>query len=115
MLFDGSTRHGQCDRTIISGTAGTLESQGPDLGQQQVTYTSPSGFSRPVLAGTWFNDGFGGAMGALLQAVETGQPPIHNARDNLASLALAFAAIASSRRGSPIVPGSIASLADASR
>ena len=51
---------------------------------------------------------------ALLQAVETGTPPIHNARDNLTSLALGFAAIASSRRGLPVVPGSIRSLAEAS-
>jgi hypothetical protein len=52
-------------------------------------------------------------MGALLRAIETGTPPIHNARDNLQSLALAFAAIASSRRGVPVRPGSVRSLADA--
>ncbi|HHY49836.1 MAG TPA: gfo/Idh/MocA family oxidoreductase, partial [Alphaproteobacteria bacterium] len=40
-------------------------------------------------------------------------PPLHNARDNLASLALAFAAIASSRRGLPVVPGRVRSLAEA--
>jgi predicted dehydrogenase len=111
--FDGSTRHGPRDRTIITGSSGTLESTGPDLGQQHVTYTSASGYSRPALTGTWFNDGFAGAMGALLRAIETGEPPIHSARDNLASLALAFAAIASSRRGAPIVPGSVRSMAEA--
>lgn len=115
LLFDGSTRYGQRDRTIITGTAGTLESSGPDLGKQQLTYTNAAGFSRPRLDGTWFNDGFIGAMGALLRAVETGTPPIHNARDNLASLALAFAAIASSRRGVPVVPGAVRSMAEATQ
>ena len=67
LLFDGATRHGPRDRTIITGSAGTLESIGPDLGQQQVTYTNAAGFSRPPLTGTWFNDGFVGAMGALLE------------------------------------------------
>jgi thioredoxin reductase (NADPH) len=36
LLFDGSTKLGQRDRTIVTGTAGTLESHGPDLGQQEV-------------------------------------------------------------------------------
>jgi predicted dehydrogenase len=113
LLFDGATKFGPRDRTIITGTEGTLESQGPNLGQQQVTFTNAAGFARPTLEGTWFNDGFVGAMGALLQAIETGKPPLHNARDNLASLALAFAAIASSRRGEPVAPGSIRSMAEA--
>jgi predicted dehydrogenase len=113
LLFDGATRHGPRDRTVITGTGGTLESAGPDLGQQQVTYTNASGFARPTLEGTWFNDGFIGAMGALLQSIETGRPPIHNARQNLDSLALAFAAIASSRRGVPVAPGSVRSMAEA--
>jgi hypothetical protein len=78
-----------------------------------MTYANAAGVSHPPLSGTWFNDGFAGAMGALLQAIETGVPPIHNARDNLASLALAFAAIASSHRGVPVVPGSVRSLAAA--
>jgi predicted dehydrogenase len=113
LLFDGATKFGPRDRTIITGTTGTLESNGPDLGQQQVTHTNAAGFSRPRLEGTWFNDGFVGAMGALLKAIETGRPPLHNARDNLDSLALAFAAIASSHRGEPVQPGSIRSLTDA--
>ncbi len=113
LQFDGATRHGPRDRTVITGSAGTLESIGPDLGQQQVTFTDASGFSRPVLAGTWFNDGFAGAMGALLSAVETGEPPLHNARDNLRSLELAFAAIASSHRGVPVRPGSVRSMTEA--
>jgi predicted dehydrogenase len=113
LLFDGATTYGPRDRIIVTGTGGTLESQGPDLGQQQVTYTSAAGVSHPPLTGTWFNDGFAGAMGALLAAVESGAPPIHNGRDNLASLKLAFAAIASSHRNLPVAPGEVRSLAEA--
>ena len=115
LLFDGSTRFGARDRTIITGTEGTLESMGPDLGKQEVTFTNAAGFARPKLEGTWFNDGFVGAMGALLRAVETREVPLHNARDNLNSLALAFAAIASSRTGDPIKPGTVRSMAQATR
>ena len=113
LLFDGATKFGPRDRTIVTGTKGTLESHGPNLGQQQVTYTNAAGVSHPPLSGTWFNDGFAGTMGALLAAVETGTPPLHNARDNLASLKLAFAASASSHRGAPVVPGSVRSLTEA--
>lgn len=115
LLFDGATRFGASDRTVITGTLGTLESVGPDLGRQQVTFTSAEGFARPKLEGAWFNDGFAGAMGAMLEAIETGRPPLNNARDNLASLALAFAAIAASHRGTAVVPGSVRSLAEAVR
>jgi len=115
LLFDGATRFGSRDRTIITGTDGTLESGGPDLGQQQASYSNASGIARPALAGTWFNDGFAGAMGALLRAIEDKTEPIHGARKNLSSLALAFAAIASSHRRSPVEPGTVRSLQDAMR
>lgn len=113
LLFDGATRFGARDRTIVTGTLGTLESGGPDLGQQQVSFTNAAGVAHPGLTGTWFNDGFVGAMGALLRAIEDGAQPIHNARDNLTSLALAFAAIASSHRGLPVQSGSVRTLRDA--
>ena len=45
-------------------------------------------------------------MGALLKAVEDGEPAANGARGNLESLALVFAAIASARRGEPVAPGS---------
>jgi hypothetical protein len=50
-----------------------------------------------------------------LRAIETGTPPLHNARDNLKSLELAFAAIASSHRGAPVVPGTVPSMHEATR
>ncbi len=50
-------------------------------------------------------------MGELLRAIEEGARPDNDARDNLASLALCFAAIASARRGRPVVPGAVRSLA----
>ncbi len=113
LQFDGATRFGAEDATIVTGSAGTLTSRGPDLGTQAVTLTNATGMARPKLEGAWFNDGFRGAMGALLKAVEDGTPPPNDARDNLDALALVFAAIASARRGAPVVPGSVRSLAAA--
>lgn len=97
LVFDGAATHGPRDTTYIAGTKGSLQSDGSDLGQQSVTLTTAAGIARPKLQGTWFNDGFRGAMGALLVAIEEGTEPANGAGENLDSLALAFAAIQSRR------------------
>lgn len=103
LAFDGATRFGAEDSTVITGTRGTLRSRGPDLGRQQVSLFTEAGVARPALTGQWFNDGFAGTMGALLVAIETGRAPIHAARGNLVSLRLARAAIESAESGIPVV------------
>jgi predicted dehydrogenase len=113
LLFDGAARFGAEDRTVVTGSAGTLVSRGPDLGNQEVTLTTAAGKARPQLEGTWFKEGFRGTMGALLKAVEDGVQPMNSARGNHHALALVFAAIASARRGTPITPGTVRSLAAA--
>lgn len=105
LVFDGATPHGPRDTTYIAGTKGSLQSDGPDLGQQSVTLTTAAGIARPKLQGTWFNDGFRGAMGALLVAIEEDAEPANGAEENLDSLALAFAAIQSRRTGQPVRVG----------
>jgi predicted dehydrogenase len=113
LIFDAAAKFGPKDWTYIAGTSGTVSSTGPDLGEQTVELATAAGVARPALQGTWFNDGFAGAMGELLCAVEENREPLNGARGNLDSLALAFAAIASSRRGTTVVPGSVRSLAEA--
>lgn len=110
LIFDGATPFGPRDTTYIAGTRGSLQSDGPDLGQQSVTLTTAAGVARPRLQGTWFNDGFRGAMGALLVAIEDGTEPANGAEENLDSLALAFAAIASRRTGQEVRVGEAARL-----
>ena len=114
LTFDAACQFGAEDRTVVSGSAGTLNSRGPDLSTQSVTLTTEAGIARPALEGTWFTEGFVGTMGALLSAVETNTAPLNDARRNLDALAMVFAAIASARRGVPVEPGSVRSL-DAAR
>jgi predicted dehydrogenase len=113
LQFDGASSFGAEDRTVVTGSAGTLTSRGPDLGSQEVTLTTAAGVARPKLEGTWFKEGFRGTMGALLEAVEDGAQPLNSARSSLDALALDFAAIASARRGVPVKPGAVRSLAEA--
>ncbi|MFN5996142.1 MAG: Gfo/Idh/MocA family protein [Paracoccaceae bacterium] len=110
LVFDGATPHGPRDTTYIAGTKGSLQSDGPDLGQQSVTLTTAAGIARPQLQGTWFNDGFRGAMGALLVAIEDDTEPANGAEENLESLALAFAAIQSRRTGRACAVGSVTAI-----
>jgi predicted dehydrogenase len=103
LVFDGDTRFGAQDSTVVIGTRGTVSSQGPDLGAQSVELHTEAGVGRPVLRGGWFNDGFAGAMGELLCAIEEDREPLNSARGNLASIRLCQAAVQSSRTGEPVL------------
>jgi predicted dehydrogenase len=105
LVFDGGAPHGPRDTTYVAGTAGSLQADGPDLGAQTVTLTTATGIARPVLEGKWFNDGFRGTMGELLCAIEEGREPSNAARENLFSLALAFAAVRSRIEGKEVEVG----------
>lgn len=105
LVFDAATAHGPQDNTYIAGTTGSISSSGPDLGQQKVTLVTEAGRSSPNLTGTWFNDGFRGAMGELLCAIEEDREPINSAAGNLKSLAVTFAAIRSAHEGVEIEVG----------
>ena len=107
LLFDGNTRVGKLDTTTLVGTKGIAQSTGPDLGNQQITLTTAEGVAMPQLQGTWFSEGFHGTMAELLCAIDENREPNNNARDNLKSLAMCFAAIASAETGKPEVPGSV--------
>lgn len=111
LVFDGATPFGARDTTYVAGTLGSIKSDGPDLGTQSVVCTTEAGVSRPALEGTWFNDGFRGAMGELLLAIEEDRVPHNNASDNLQSLAIAFAAIESARTSTEVMIGSVRRIA----
>ncbi|MEJ6387976.1 Gfo/Idh/MocA family protein [Gymnodinialimonas ulvae] len=105
LVFDGAIAHGPRDTTFVGGTAGSVQSDGPDLGQQRVTLNTPDGVARPALEGAWFNDGFIGTMGELLCAIEDDREPLNGAAENLRSLAMAFAAVRSRITGKEVRVG----------
>ncbi len=110
LTFNAFSRYGQSDRTVVAGTQGTLHSEGPNLSTQEVSLFTGRGFSKPALSGNWFPDGFHGTMAELLCAIEEDREPLNSARTNLASLALAFAAMASADSGEPRIPGEVRTL-----
>ena len=106
MTFNGHVIQGQQDETVVTGESGTLRSVGPSLSDQRVTLFTEKGHAQPALQGTWFENGFQGSMTELLSAIESGREPMHSAENNLRSLELCFAALASAQDGGhPKVPG----------
>lgn len=107
LAFDACVPAGSQERTYLSGTLGSLTSAGSGNQDQVLTINLPDGQWRPALEGKWFNDGFRGTMGELLLAIEEKRPSSIDAADNLESLALCFAAVASADSGMPIRPGQV--------
>lgn len=111
MAFNAHVRHGQEDRTVVSGTEGTLRSCGPSLTRQTVECHFASGVSSPELCGNWFENGFQGAIGELLSAIEDEREPANSASSVLVPLQFCFAAIASADAGGrPFAPGTVTRL-----
>jgi predicted dehydrogenase len=110
LIFDGYTRFDRLDRTLVVGNHGAIRSAGPTTEHQRVELTTAEGIARPRLKGAWFPDGFHGTMAELLSAIVEKREPSNSARNNLASLALCFAAVASAERNEPVRPGSVRQL-----
>jgi predicted dehydrogenase len=110
LVFYADTRFGSQDRTYVTGSDASIVSIGANEKQQMLTVYLAGGTVTPELKGSWFDDGFAGTMGELLCAIEEGRPSSISARDNLKSLELCFAAVASAEQHSPIEPGSVKTL-----
>ncbi len=110
--FNGDCPYGQQDTTTLVGSKGTLRSQGPTLSEQTVTLSSDRGEAIPDLQGTWFREGFHGAMAELLCAIDEDREPANSARNNLASLDLCFAAVASADAHEPNRVGDVKRMAE---
>lgn len=110
LAFDAALTHGQQDRLFVSGTEGSIFSYGETYQDQKLSVRNASGEWSPRLKGKWFSDGFRGTMGELLCSIEENRTPSIDAADNLKSLAVCFAAVASSQSHLPTVPGSIRKL-----
>jgi predicted dehydrogenase len=105
IIFNANVKYGQQDSTFIAGSKGCITSTGPSLSEQAVTLHTEAGTASPVLEGTWFREGFHGAMAELLCAIEENREPVNCARTNLHSLGLCFAAVESSLLHAPILAG----------
>ncbi len=110
LSINGDTIQGSWDRSKLVGSKATVISEGRNLNQQQVTVMTSEGSYSPQLTGAWFDDGFHGTMAELLCAIEERREPLHSARDNLRSLELCFAVLASADSAQLVKPGQVRTL-----
>jgi predicted dehydrogenase len=105
LTFDAHTRFGPEEGLVITGTRGTLRARGRVLECEHLEFWTADGVCHPRLEGRWFHDGFRGAMGELLCAIEEDREPANSGADNLRSLALCLAALRAADTGVPQTPG----------
>lgn len=110
LFFDGDTALGPEDRTVVVGTEGTIKCEGPDLEDQGVTLFTRDGYVTPDLTGSWFPDGFHGAMAELLSAIEDEREAYNSGKNNLRTLELCYAAVASAEDHKFKTPGDVRSM-----
>ncbi len=107
LLFDGHSRFGPEESLQVTGTTGAIRTRGKLLANDAIELFTAEGVSRPKLTGQWFNDGFRGAMGELLCAIEEDREPQNGAADTLRTLEICFAALRSADTGQIQIPGQV--------
>ena len=109
LAFDGFAKCQTLGSRLCSGDKGKHCQHGTESVEKKVTLYTAKGYGSPKLRGTWFTEGFHGTMAELLRAIEEKREPYNSGRDNLESLALCFAAVASAENGGgPRFPASTA-------
>lgn len=105
LSFSAHARFGGRERFVAVGSKGVLRADGPLCGIDRLHLQTAEGACFVDLRGAWFPDGFRGALGELLCAVEQGREPSNGAESSLRSLELCFAAQQSAETGLPVAPG----------
>jgi predicted dehydrogenase len=110
LVFDGHSRFAPEEFLQVSGTEGLLRARGPLVHIDTVELHTRKGSATAKVEGKWFHDGFRGAMGELLCAIEEKREPQNSAANNLPSLELCFAALRAADTGIAQIPGKVLSV-----
>ncbi|MCF7760414.1 MAG: Gfo/Idh/MocA family oxidoreductase [Cephaloticoccus sp.] len=89
------------------GSKGTLRGMANVANLIELELTTKRGTVKIPLTGKWFPDGFCGTLGEFLRSIEEDREPSIGATNNLRSLELCFAALASADTGQVARPGKV--------
>jgi predicted dehydrogenase len=103
LSFSAHAKHGSQESFVCVGSQGTLRGSGDLCGIKRLSLFTAAGEAEVNLEGSWFPQGFEGALGELLCAIEENRAPENNAAENLASLAICFGAMNSANEGRAVV------------
>ncbi len=87
------------------GSLGTLRGTANVANLTELELTTKKGTAKIPLKGQWFPDGFRGTLGEFLRSIEEKREPSISAANNIRSLEICFAALASADTGQPVKPG----------
>lgn len=87
------------------GSKGTLRGTANVANLTELELTTKKGTAKIPLKGKWFPDGFRGTLGEFLRSIEENREPSISAANNIRSLEICFAALASADTGHPVKPG----------
>lgn len=87
------------------GSKGTLRGTADVSKLTELELTTKKGTVKIPLKGKWFPDGFRGTLGEFLRSIEENREPSISATNNIRSLEICFAALASADTGLPVKPG----------
>ncbi|MEN6473614.1 MAG: Gfo/Idh/MocA family oxidoreductase [Syntrophaceae bacterium] len=99
LIDDGASSSPGLRRILIQGTEGALRLDDSSLEFFKKKPGERSEWQPVEIVGKRIPDAFLGSMATLLAAIEQGEQPEHNAKDNLKSLRLIFAAYESAAHG----------------
>jgi len=106
LIFDANCPANWPHEFFIEGTEGAIISRD----ENEIEVHKPDGVFKTRLEGNWFPDGFCGTMGEFLCAREQGRQPWINAKDNLKSLQVCFAACIAADKNKLIDPNKVTKL-----
>ena len=87
------------------GSKGTIRGTANVANITELELTTKNGTAKIPLKGKWFPDGFRGTLGEFLRSIEEARESTISATNNLRSLELCFAALASADTSLPVKPG----------
>ena len=106
VVTDGCTKRGQERRIYVAGTEGSARTIQYDDGSRSLRLSSSRWSGEPTIEEDPHANDLG-TLTELLCAIEEDREPSHSAANNLASLELCFAAVASAETGEPKTPGEV--------
>jgi predicted dehydrogenase len=108
--FSAYEGHDPREYMCCVGSKGTIRGIGNVNKITEIEFANAKGTVKIPLEGNWFPDGFRGTLGEFLRAVEEDREPSNSARNNIGTLELCFAVVASADTGQPVKPGTVKSI-----
>ncbi len=105
LAFSGYESFAPQEYLCCVGSKGTLRGTANVANLTELELTTKKGTAKIPLKGKWFPDAFRGTLGEFLRSIEENRESSISATNNIRTLELCYAALASADTGLPVKPG----------